>query len=81
MAPTIPPEPTVTAGDCVAELSSVPAGAEIVLDQHTLGVTPRKLKLPCGPVELTFRKGKLSATRSLTLTPSGTKLKVALKKL
>lgn len=68
---------------CFAEVSSVPTGAQIVLDRtNVIGTTPRKVALPCGDkVELLIRKRRLvPATRSITPTPEGVKLKVALAK-
>jgi len=72
--------PALATGECFADISSVPSGAEIVLDQRVLGTTPRKVKLPCGgPVELVFRKGRLApVARMITPTPQGAKLKVTL---
>jgi hypothetical protein len=70
------------AGTCFAEVSSVPAAAEIVIEPNVIGTTPQKITLPCGaPVELAIRKGRfLTATRTVTPTPEGVKLKVALAK-
>jgi len=68
---------------CFADVSSVPAGAEIVIDQtNVIGTTPQKVTLPCGnPVELTIRKGHfVAAVHTVTPTADGTKLKVALAK-
>jgi PEGA domain-containing protein len=68
---------------CFADVSSVPAGAEIVIDQtNVIGTTPQKVTLPCGnPVELTIRKGRLvPAVHTVTPTAEGAKLRVALAK-
>ena len=68
---------------CFADVSSVPAGAEIVIDQtNVIGTTPQKITLPCGnPVELTIRKGRLvPAVHTVTPTAEGAKLRVALAK-
>lgn len=68
---------------CFAEITSVPTGAEIVIDQtNVIGTTPKKVTLPCGaPVELMIRKGRLvPATRTVTPAPDGVKLKVTLAK-
>ena len=70
-------------GTCFADVSSIPAGAEIVIDQtNVIGTTPQKVTLPCGnPVELMIRKGHLvPAIRTVTPTAEGVKLKVALAK-
>jgi hypothetical protein len=58
----------------------VPAGADIVHGQIVIGITPQKVPLPCGqPVELLIRKARLAAvTRTITPTPNGPRLKVAL---
>jgi PEGA domain len=74
-----PPETTT----CFAEVSSVPVGAEIVIGPTTVvGTTPQKLTLPCGDkVEVSIRKARfVPATRTITPTPDGVKLKVALAK-
>jgi len=73
------PEP----GTCSVDVSSVPTGAEIVIDQtNVIGTTPQKVTLPCGAqVELLIRKARLlPMTRTVTPTPEGAKLKVALAK-
>jgi hypothetical protein len=72
-----------TAGACFADVASVPAGAEILIDQtHVIGTTPQKVALPCGkPIELVIRKAKLvAATRTVTPTREGARLRVALAK-
>jgi hypothetical protein len=92
--PGAPPAPTAAAPAttttaaapataCFASVSSLPAGAEIVVDQNVVGTTPQKLALPCGaPVELTVRKPRLvPATRTVTPTPDGAVVRVALTKL
>jgi hypothetical protein len=71
------------AGTCFAEVSSVPAGAEIVIDQaNVIGTTPQKVTLPCGhPIELLIRKGRfVPVTRTITATSDGVKLKLTLAK-
>jgi hypothetical protein len=81
-----PPEPAPAAapaartGECFADVSSQPAGADIVLDQTVVGTTPQRVPLPCGaPVELLIRKPRLtSVTRTVTPTPEGVPVKVAL---
>jgi hypothetical protein len=73
--------PAAPAADCFADVSSQPAGAEIVVDQdHVLGTTPSRVALPCGnPVELVIRKQCLvAATRTVTPTPEGARVQVAL---
>lgn len=68
-------------GECFADVTSVPIGADIVIDQtNVIGMTPDRVELPCGaPVELLIRKGRLvSATRTITPTPDGAKVKVTL---
>jgi hypothetical protein len=69
-------------GECFADVSSQPAGADIVLDQTVIGTTPQRVTLPCGnPVDLLIRKPRLaSVTRTITPTPDGVPLKVALPK-
>jgi hypothetical protein len=51
-----------------------------VIDQtKVLGTTPARIPLPCSPVELVFRKGRLAqVTRTVRPTPGGVKLKVTL---
>jgi PEGA domain len=66
--------PAAAHGDCYADVSSVPAGAEIVLDQASvIGTTPQRIALPCGhPVELLVRKPHLvPSTHTITPTPEG----------
>ena len=72
--PGAPPASAPAAGDCYADVSSVPPGAEIVLDQtRVIGTTPQRVALPCGhPVELMVRKPHLvPATHAITPTPEG----------
>lgn len=69
-----PSPPAAARGDCYADVSSVPPGAEIVLDQASvIGTTPQRVALPCGhPVELMVRKAHLvPATHTITPTPEG----------
>jgi len=66
---------------CFAEVSSVPAGAEIVIDQtNVIGTTPQKVTLPCGnPIELVIRKGRfVPSVQTITPTTEGMKIKVVL---
>jgi len=68
---------------CFANVSSTPTGAEIVIDQTTvIGTTPQTVSLPCGAeVELMVRKARLlPVTRTVTPTPAGVKIRVALTK-
>ncbi len=69
------------ASTCFAEVSSAPAGAEIVIDQtNVIGTTPQKVTLPCGnPVELVIRKGHfVPSVQTITPTTDGMKIKVVL---
>lgn len=78
-AAAVPPP----SGACFADVTSVPAGAEIVDDQaRVIGTTPQKVVLPCGkPVDLVIRKAKLvAANRTVTPTLQGTRLRVTLGK-
>jgi hypothetical protein len=71
------------AAACFAHVSSVPTGAEIVIDQTTvIGTTPQTVALPCGAeVELVVRKARLlPVSRTVTPTPAGVKVRVALAK-
>src|SRR5207248_10473827 len=66
---------------CYADVTSQPPGADIVIDQTSvIGTTPQRVQLPCGaPVELVIRKAHLTpAIRTITPTPEGTPLQVAL---
>jgi len=67
---------------CFVNVSSQPAGADIVLDQAVIGATPQRVTLPCGnPVDLLIRKPHLvSVARTITPTPDGVPLKVTLSK-
>ena len=78
---TAPPPAAPPAGDCYADVTSQPAGADIVLDQETVvGTTPKRVSLPCGrPVELLVRKARLvPATHTITPTPAGTAVQFVL---
>jgi len=92
-AAATPPPPTGSAaagaaapaapapGDCYADVSSVPAGADIVLDQaRVIGMTPQRVALPCGhPVELLVRKPHLvPAVHTLTPSPDGAAIQFVL---
>ncbi|HEX3479234.1 MAG TPA: PEGA domain-containing protein [Kofleriaceae bacterium] len=73
--------PAAAPGACYADVSSVPAGAEIVLDQASvIGTTPQRVALPCGhPVELLVRKPHLvPSTHTITPTPEGTAVQFVL---
>ncbi|MGE0547239.1 MAG: PEGA domain-containing protein [Kofleriaceae bacterium] len=60
---------TTPAGNCQVSIASVPKGAEISLDDKTLGTTPTTLNLPCGvPAKLVARKARYAATVR-TVTP------------
>lgn len=75
--------PAPAAGGCFADVTSSPAGAEIVLgSDNVLGTTPSKVALPCGDkVELTIRKTRMMpAYRTVTPTPEGAPVRVALGK-
>ena len=74
--------PPVQPGECFADVSSQPAGADIVLDQTVIGTTPQRVTLPCGnPVDLLIRKPHLaSVVRTIAPTPEGVPLKVVLPK-
>jgi hypothetical protein len=80
-APPTGTPPAPPAGDCYADVTSQPAGADIVLDQETVvGTTPKRVSLPCGrPVELLVRKPRLvPATHTITPTPAGTAVQFVL---
>jgi hypothetical protein len=73
--------PAAAPGNCYADVSSVPSGAEIVLDQATvIGTTPQRVALPCGhPVELLVRKPRLvPSTHTITPTPEGASIQFVL---
>jgi PEGA domain len=85
--PAAPARPAVASAQdragapCFVAVTSQPAGAEIVADKVTvLGTTPARLTLPCGaPIELVIRKARsIAATRTVTPTVAGARLKVAL---
>jgi hypothetical protein len=81
-AVAVAPPPDAAAA-CFIDVTSTPAGAEIVLDKTTvLGTTPVKLPLPCAAeVKLVIRKARYTAVqRSIVPTTEGTKLRVALVK-
>ncbi|HEX7836318.1 MAG TPA: PEGA domain-containing protein, partial [Kofleriaceae bacterium] len=69
-------------GECFADVSSQPTGADIVLDQNVVGTTPQRVTLPCGhPVDLVIRKLHLaSVVRTITPIPDGVPVKVTLSK-
>jgi len=71
------------AGDCFADVSSAPTGAEIVLgENNVIGTTPKDVVLPCGkPVDLLIRKNRhVPVLKTITPTPEGAKLRVTLAK-
>jgi hypothetical protein len=73
-----PPPPPQT---CTVDVTTTPAGAEVSLEDKTaLGATPGTFTLPCGtPTKLIIRKSKyVTASRTVTPTPDGAKLSVAL---
>jgi PEGA domain-containing protein len=75
------PSPPVPAGGCYADVSSVPAGADILLDQASvIGTTPQRVALPCGhPVELLVRKPHMvPVTHTITPTPEGASVQFVL---
>jgi len=70
-----------SAGSCMVDVASNPAGAEIVLDTTVLGVTPAQVPLPCdAPVKLLVRKASYVAQqRAVTPARDGSdKLKITL---
>jgi hypothetical protein len=79
-----PQQVAVAQTECEVELSTAPAGAEIVLDKDVLGTTPAKIKLPCGvESRLTLRKQRfVSVQRAVTPRAEGQKpVRVALAKV
>jgi hypothetical protein len=68
------------AAECFVDITSVPAGAEIVQDKDVIGTSPAKLTLPCdAEVKLVVRKPRFaSATRTVMPTVEGATLKVTL---
>ncbi|MEO8698728.1 MAG: PEGA domain-containing protein [Kofleriaceae bacterium] len=79
-----PPDAAVAvAPECFVDVTTTPAGAEIVHDKEVLGTSPMKLPLPCGAeIKLTLRKARLGAvSRMVTPTEDGAKLKVSLGKV
>jgi hypothetical protein len=82
-APTPPDSGSAAAAapsECTFDVTSIPAGAEVLLDKGVVGTTPAKLTHPCDvELKLTFRKARfLSAERKYTPTSAGKPLKVAL---
>ncbi len=81
VVPPDAPEQIAAATECQVEISSAPAGAEILLNKDVIGTTPTKLTLPCGvESKLTFRKQRfVSAQRAVTPKADGQKpVRVAL---
>jgi hypothetical protein len=82
--PPPPPDPpsAKVAGECVVDLVSSPAGAEVVHDKTVLGTTPLKLPLPCDvEARLVFRKARFANTaKSVKPTAKGVKVRVSLSK-
>ena len=69
--------------NCVVDVSSTPADAEIVLDKNRVaGHTPMKVELPCGTeARVTLRKpGYFAVTRRVTPAATGTPLRMELDK-
>ena len=66
-APEAPKEP----GKCNVEIASTPPGAEIMLGDTKLGVTPGSFELPCGSeAKLSIKKATFTtADRSITPAP------------
>jgi len=70
--------------ECFIDVTSVPPGADVVLDpDNVIGTTPAKLPLPCGAAaKVTIRKAKFAyQVRTITPTPDGAKIKVVFAKL
>jgi hypothetical protein len=68
-------------GPCSFDVTTIPAGAEILNDKsEPLGTTPAKLSFACGvELKLTFRRPRYVTTeRKYTPTAAGKPLKVAL---
>lgn len=67
--------PTLDATTCRVKVTSIPKGAEILIDHESRGKTPTELELPCGErTRLTLRKARfVNTTRSVT--PSANKAK------
>jgi hypothetical protein len=65
---------------CSFDVTTAPAGAEILLGTSVVGTTPATLTQPCGvQLKLTFRKPRyLLAERKYTPAPKGKPLKVTL---
>jgi len=78
--PVVTPESSV---DCKVSVSSVPSGAEIVIDKNVVGTTPTSLTLPCGAeAKLVVRKARFaSQTRTVTPKVGHKPIKVALAKV
>jgi hypothetical protein len=78
--PTAVDAPPASAGPCTVAITSSPSGAEVVLDDKTLGTTPGTIELPCGtPAKLTLRKKPFPSTVK-TFTPvAGKPNKLAVK--
>ncbi len=77
-APVAVVEPT----ECKLSVSSVPTGAEVVIDKAVVGTTPAALTLPCGvEAKLVVRKARfVSQTRAVTPRTGGRSIKVVLAK-
>jgi len=69
-------------GECSVDVTSTPAGAEVLIDKEVAGTTPAKLMLKCDvEAKLVVRKTRyVSANRSITPTAAGLRIKVALGK-
>lgn len=69
------PAPDTVASDasCKVTVTSVPAGAEILLGDENKGTTPGELELPCGAeAKLTLKKARF-ATAARSVTPNADK--------
>lgn len=77
--PVVAPESPV---DCKVSVSSVPSGAEIVIDKAVVGTTPASLTLPCGAeTKLVIRKARFAThTRAVTPKVGSKPIKIALAK-
>lgn len=73
--------PPVASGPCKVTISSLPPGADVILDSHKLGTTPGTFELPCGTEsKLTLKKARFLGTPK-TIKPSASKTNKILVKL
>ncbi|NVB83823.1 MAG: PEGA domain-containing protein [Kofleriaceae bacterium] len=71
----------VASGPCKVTISSLPPGADVLLDSNKLGTTPGTFELPCGTEsKLTLKKTRFLSTPR-TIKPSSTKTNKVLVKL